>query len=112
MSSTTARPSEAVLDLVKDLIARPSVTPADEDCQAALAARLERIGFTCETIAQGGVTNLWARGGRPPPGAARAGTGLARCTVSSVSWSSSSKPLLRPSFRPDTAPSRATAKRT
>jgi len=52
--------NSAVLDLVKDLIARPSVTPADEDCQAAIAARLERIGFTCETIAQGGVTN------RPP----------------------------------------------
>ncbi|MGV2904629.1 hypothetical protein ACNPP7_02475, partial [Achromobacter sp. AGC25] len=86
MSSTTARPPEgrapspgeaaatrqegqpsgAVLDLVKDLIARPSVTPADEDCQAALAARLERIGFTCETIAQGGVTNLWARRGSGP----------------------------------------------
>ena len=57
----------AVLDLVKDLIARPSVTPADEDCQAALAARLERIGFTCETIAQGGVTNLWARRGSAAP---------------------------------------------
>lgn len=59
--------NSAVLDLVKDLIARPSVTPADEDCQAALAARLERIGFTCETIAQGGVTNLWARRGSAAP---------------------------------------------
>lgn len=57
----------AVLDLVKDLIARPSVTPADEDCQRLLADRLSQIGFHCETIAQGGVTNLWARRGTEGP---------------------------------------------
>ncbi|MVW71200.1 MULTISPECIES: succinyl-diaminopimelate desuccinylase [unclassified Bordetella] len=57
----------AVLDLVKDLIARPSVTPVDEDCQQLLADRLSRIGFQCETIAQGGVTNLWARRGTEGP---------------------------------------------
>ena len=57
----------AVLDLVKDLIARPSVTPADEDCQRLLADRLSQIGFQCETIAQGGVTNLWARRGTEGP---------------------------------------------
>lgn len=57
----------AVLDLVKDLIARPSVTPVDEDCQSLLAERLSRIGFHCETIAQGGVTNLWARRGTEGP---------------------------------------------
>ncbi|MFY3559987.1 hypothetical protein ACOTI4_00505, partial [Achromobacter xylosoxidans] len=61
------QPPSVVLDLVKDLIARPSVTPADADCQATLAARLARIGFTCETIAQGGVTNLWARRGDTAP---------------------------------------------
>ncbi|CAM4158029.1 succinyl-diaminopimelate desuccinylase [Bordetella tumbae] len=57
----------AVLDLVKDLIARPSVTPVDEDCQSLLAERLSRVGFHCETIAQGGVTNLWARRGTEGP---------------------------------------------
>jgi len=57
----------AVLDLVKDLIARPSVTPDDEDCQQLLVDRLSRIGFQCETIAQGGVTNLWARRGTEAP---------------------------------------------
>ncbi|KCB51556.1 succinyl-diaminopimelate desuccinylase [Bordetella hinzii 1277] len=56
-----------VLDLVKDLIARPSVTPDDKDCQQLLAARLARIGFECETIARGGVTNLWARRGTQAP---------------------------------------------
>lgn len=56
-----------VLALVKDLIARPSVTPDDKDCQQLLAARLARIGFECETIARGGVTNLWARRGTQAP---------------------------------------------
>lgn len=59
--------ASAVLDLVKDLIARPSVTPDDVDCQMLLAQRLERIGFQCETIARGGVTNLWARRGAGAP---------------------------------------------
>ncbi|AZY48821.1 succinyl-diaminopimelate desuccinylase [Bordetella avium] len=57
----------AVLDLVRDLIARPSVTPQDKDCQQMLAQRLARIGFQCETIARGGVTNLWARRGTQGP---------------------------------------------
>lgn len=57
----------AVLDLVKDLIARPSVTPEDADCQQMLAARLTRIGFRCETMAFNGVTNLWARRGTQGP---------------------------------------------
>lgn len=61
------QPPSVVLDLVKDLIARPSVTPADADCQATLATRLAPLGFTCETIAQGGVTNLWARRGNTAP---------------------------------------------
>ncbi len=56
-----------VLELVKDLISRPSVTPEDLDCQQMLATRLARIGFRCETIAQGGVTNLWARRGDAAP---------------------------------------------
>lgn len=57
----------AVLDLVKDLIARPSVTPADFDCQRMLALRLEQSGFRCESIVRNGVTNLWARRGTTGP---------------------------------------------
>ena len=59
--------SSAVLDLVRDLIARPSVTPDDLDCQQLLAQRLARMGFRCETISRGGVTNLWARRGESAP---------------------------------------------
>ena len=56
-----------VLALTKDLISRSSVTPADEGCQAALAARLSACGFSCETMVFGEVTNLWARRGTEGP---------------------------------------------
>jgi succinyl-diaminopimelate desuccinylase len=53
------------LRLAEQLIARPSVTPDDAGCQAIIAARLERLGFACETIVSGPhhfrVTNLWAK---------------------------------------------------
>lgn len=59
--------TSAVLDLTKDLIARPSVTPADEGCQAALAHRLQAAGFSCENLIFDDVTNLWARRGTQGP---------------------------------------------
>lgn len=59
--------ASAVRDLVRDLIARPSVTPDDIDCQQLIARRLAPMGFHCETIARGGVTNLWARRGDSGP---------------------------------------------
>ena len=55
----------ATLRLTEELIARPSVTPLDEGCQALIADRLRALGFVCETIESGPadfrVTNLWAR---------------------------------------------------
>jgi len=60
-------PDAPVLQLVKDLVARPSVTPEDAGCQDLLAARLAAAGFACETLAAGGVTNLWARRGTQAP---------------------------------------------
>jgi succinyl-diaminopimelate desuccinylase len=57
--------STATLRLTEELVARPSVTPQDEGCQALIAARLSALGFVCETIESGPadfrVTNLWAR---------------------------------------------------
>lgn len=53
------------LHLTEQLIAQRSVTPADGQCQAILAARLAPLGFACETIVSGPenfrVTNLWAK---------------------------------------------------
>jgi len=59
--------SSATLELASALIARPSVTPEDAGCQQLLIERLEAIGFTCETMVFGEVTNLWARRGSDAP---------------------------------------------
>lgn len=52
-----------VLDLARELISRPSVTPDDAGCQDLLAARLEKAGFACERLRLGEVDNLWATHG-------------------------------------------------
>jgi succinyl-diaminopimelate desuccinylase len=57
----------AVLSLVKSLIAKPSVTPSDDGCQAQLMQTLGPLGFKAETFEEGGVTNLWARRGKTSP---------------------------------------------
>jgi succinyl-diaminopimelate desuccinylase len=58
---------EPTLALACDLIERASVTPDDAGCQALIAARLAPLGFACESIVAGGVTNLWARRGDARP---------------------------------------------
>jgi succinyl-diaminopimelate desuccinylase len=57
----------ATLDLTRELIARPSVTPTDEGCQELLAARLAPLGFQVERLRYGSVDNLWARRGKGGP---------------------------------------------
>ena len=61
------------LALTEELIALSSVTPEDKGCQARLAELLAPLGFVCETIASGQVTNLWARRGTTAPLLAFAG---------------------------------------
>jgi len=67
------------LALLEALIARRSLTPHDDGCQALIAQRLAAIGFTCETLEYGPpdfrVTNLWAvrAGAEPGPTLAFAG---------------------------------------
>ncbi len=56
-----------VIDYAKELIHRASVTPDDAGCQDWLAEKLKPLGFSIETIAMGGVTNLWARRGTTSP---------------------------------------------
>jgi succinyl-diaminopimelate desuccinylase len=48
------------LDLAKQLLALPSVTPDDAGCQDLLAGRLEPLGFRIESLPFGEVNNLWA----------------------------------------------------
>ena len=59
--------SSAVLQLTKDLLSRPSVTPDDAGCQSVLAERLEPMGFSAETLVFEEVTNLWIRKGSARP---------------------------------------------
>ncbi len=57
----------ATLELTQQLIARRSVTPTDDGCQALIAERLRPAGFVAETIATNGVTNAWLRRGNAAP---------------------------------------------
>lgn len=61
------------LDLARDLIARPSVTPDDQGCQQLIGERLAALGFKLEFMNFGEVTNLWARRGTEGPLLAFAG---------------------------------------
>ena len=58
---------DPALNLLFDLIRRRSITPEDAGCQDVIAARLGKLGFDCETMRFGEVTNLWARRGKGSP---------------------------------------------
>jgi succinyl-diaminopimelate desuccinylase len=55
------------LELLKDLIRRPSVTPKDEGCQDVLTDRLKPLGFTEERLDFVDTQNLWLRKGTSKP---------------------------------------------
>ena len=56
-----------VLELCRDLVRRPSVTPDDGGCQELLRARLEPLGFSCRELPFAEVQNLWAVHGHDGP---------------------------------------------
>ena len=56
-----------VITLLNDLIRRRSVTPDDAGCQYVLMERLAAIGFECEKMPFGDVSNFWARRGTSEP---------------------------------------------
>jgi succinyl-diaminopimelate desuccinylase len=55
------------LALTEELISLSSVTPEDKGCQQRLIELLTPLGFRCETVQSGEVTNLWARHGTAQP---------------------------------------------
>jgi len=57
----------ATLDLAKQLISIPSVTPEDLGCQKIIADRLSALGFEINNLRFGEVDNLWARLGTEAP---------------------------------------------
>jgi succinyl-diaminopimelate desuccinylase len=65
--SAPGQDASPVLALAAELIRRRSVTPEDAGCQALIAARLQRVGFHCESLRFGAVDNLWATHGGTGP---------------------------------------------
>ena len=61
------------LSLARELIRRPSVSPADAGCQVLVGELLEAAGFLVERLKFGDVDNLWARRGRAAPALVFAG---------------------------------------
>ncbi len=55
------------LELAKELISRPSVTPEDAGCQALMMERLSALGFDTEPMNFGDTQNFWARHGSEDP---------------------------------------------
>ncbi len=66
-SGTARLNADPSIELLCELIRRPSVTPDDAGCQDLFIARLGDAGFTCESMPFSGVTNLWARRGSVSP---------------------------------------------
>lgn len=56
-----------VLELTKDLISRPSLTPQDRGCQDLIASHLTPLGFVAEKMRFEEVDNLWLRRGTTSP---------------------------------------------
>lgn len=59
--------NDATVDLTKQLIARPSVSPDDQGCQDLLIERLQKIGFTITKLPFEDVKNVWATRGSAKP---------------------------------------------
>src|SRR4029079_17318288 len=55
------------LDLTLDLLARNSVTPADQGCQDVMTRRLAEAGCEIENLRYGNVDNFWATRGKGGP---------------------------------------------
>ncbi len=59
--------SDATIDLARDLIRRPSITPDDRGCQPRIAERIAPLGFAIQALRFEEVDNLWAvHGDRGP----------------------------------------------
>ena len=61
------------VELTRDLIRRPSVTPADAGAMAIVEATLSRLGFACRRMKFGEIENLYARYGTARPNLCFAG---------------------------------------
>jgi len=58
---------EDTLQLTRELISRPSITPDDEGCQKLICERLQTLNFDCQHLRFEDVDNLWATHGSGSP---------------------------------------------
>lgn len=56
-----------VLELTKQLIRQPSITPEDAGCLELVIPRLQKLGFNIELFPAANAQNLWARIGTQKP---------------------------------------------
>ncbi|MSP53643.1 MAG: succinyl-diaminopimelate desuccinylase [Gammaproteobacteria bacterium] len=56
-----------LLELTKELIRKPSITPNDAGCMDLIILRLKKLGFSIELFPAGAAQNLWARFGTQKP---------------------------------------------
>ena len=59
--------NDPTVQLCQDLMRRQSVTPEDAGCQGLMMQRLRDIGFICEALEFGEVSNFWAERGSEGP---------------------------------------------
>ncbi|ATQ44376.1 succinyl-diaminopimelate desuccinylase [Caulobacter mirabilis] len=76
------------LDLARDLIRRPSVTPADAGAMDVLQRALEDLGFACRRMRFGEIENLYARRGTARPNLCFAGHTDVVPAGDAAAWSS------------------------
>ncbi|MBF0830124.1 succinyl-diaminopimelate desuccinylase, partial [Staphylococcus aureus] len=61
------------MELARQLIQRPSISPDDQGCQHIIAERLQTLGFQLEWLPFDDTLNLWATHGTGSPCIAFAG---------------------------------------
>jgi succinyl-diaminopimelate desuccinylase len=76
------------VSLTRDLIRKPSVTPADEGAMDLVQAELEKLGFACRRMKFEEIENLYARRGTEGPNLCFAGHTDVVPTGPTGAWSS------------------------
>ncbi|HWQ85138.1 succinyl-diaminopimelate desuccinylase [Brevundimonas sp.] len=86
--SVASTPVIDPVELTRDLIRRPSVTPADEGAMDVLERALTALGFHCRRMRFENIENLYARRGTASPNLCFAGHTDVVPTGSAEAWSS------------------------
>jgi succinyl-diaminopimelate desuccinylase len=86
--SVASTPVIDPVDLARDLIRKPSVTPADEGAMDVLERALTGLGFHCRRMPFENIENLYARRGTASPNLCFAGHTDVVPTGSAEAWSS------------------------